>query len=73
MSDTAPEPHRHRWPDITFFMDDGHPWMTLRCPCGAERRVRAYERYWDPDTGPNADGDMAAGAGRPIDPDGGED
>lgn len=42
------EPHHHTWNDIALSMDDGHPWMTMRCPCGVERRVRAYERYWGP-------------------------
>ena len=65
------EPHRHTWNDIALSMDDGHPWMTMRCPCGVERRVRAYERYWDPDTDPGAG--VGAGEGRPGDPGGGED
>lgn len=49
--------HRHTWPDIVFSLDDGHPWMTMRCPCGAERRIKAYERTWDPADGSDEDGD----------------
>ena len=41
-------PHGHRWQGIAFFLEDGHPKYRMRCACGAERVIRAWERFWDP-------------------------
>ncbi len=46
-------PHGHRWQGIAFFLEDGHPKYRMRCACGAERVIRAWERFWDP-TSPDA-------------------
>jgi hypothetical protein len=43
------EPHEHRWSGVEFFLQDDHPWFRMRCTCGAERTIRAWERYSDPD------------------------
>ena len=42
------EPHEHRWSGVAFFLEDDHPWFRMRCACGAERTIRAWERYSDP-------------------------
>ena len=42
-------PHDHRWAGVAFFLEDEHPWFRMRCACGAERTIRAWERYSDPD------------------------
>lgn len=45
---TAGEPHDHRWSGVAFFLEGDHPWFRMRCVCGAERTIRAWERYSDP-------------------------
>jgi hypothetical protein len=46
---TRSAPHDHRWSGVEFFLEDDHPWFRMRCACGAERAIRAWERYSDPD------------------------
>jgi hypothetical protein len=46
-------PHDHRWSGVAFFLEDDHPWFRVRCACGAERTIRAWERYSEP--GPDTD------------------
>lgn len=43
------EGHRHRWVGVDFYLADGRPMMRQTCACGAERRLRAFERYHEPD------------------------
>jgi hypothetical protein len=50
--------HQHRWSGVGFTFRDDHPWFQLRCACGAERSIRAWERYSEPE--PLADEPMAA-------------
>ena len=60
-------PHDHRWAGVAFFLEDDHPWFRMRCACGAERTIRAWERYSDPE--PDADAPTerpAAGAPAPA-------
>ncbi len=46
----TPGPHdRHAWGAMRFELVDGHAWVLETCStCGAERRYRAFERFWDP-------------------------
>jgi hypothetical protein len=39
--------HRHRWSGVEFYLEADRPMIRQTCPCGAERRLRAFERYWD--------------------------
>ena len=59
--DGAPIPHEHRWAGADFYLEDDHPRFRLRCECGAERSIRAWERYSDPE--PVADEPMTAAEG----------
>lgn len=47
-TDVAPVRHAHRWRGALFFLRDDHPWFRMTCECGAERDIRAWERYWEP-------------------------
>jgi hypothetical protein len=40
--------HLHRWVGVEFFLEDGHPKLRMSCACGAERVIRAWERFWSP-------------------------
>jgi hypothetical protein len=44
--------HRHHWNGVDFLVVDGRPFVRQTCDCGAERRFRAFERFWDPGTEP---------------------
>lgn len=39
--------HRHSWTGVDFYLYDGRPMLRQTCACGAERQLRAFERYWD--------------------------
>jgi hypothetical protein len=41
--------HRHRWIGVDFYLDGERPMLRQTCTCGAERRLRAFSRYWEPD------------------------
>jgi hypothetical protein len=41
--------HRHRWVGVDFYLDADRPMMLQSCECGAERRLRAFNRTWSPD------------------------
>jgi hypothetical protein len=41
--------HRHRWVGVDFYLDADRPMMLQTCACGAERRLRAFNRSWTPD------------------------
>ena len=43
-----PPAHRHAWRGVEFFFRDDRPWFRMACGCGAEREIRAWERYWQP-------------------------
>jgi hypothetical protein len=45
---TGPLRHAHRWRGAFFYLRDAHPWLRMTCGCGAERDIRAWERYWQP-------------------------
>ena len=47
MSEAAAS-HHHRWLGVEFFLRDEHPMFRMRCACGAERTIRAWERFWNP-------------------------
>jgi hypothetical protein len=38
--------HRHVWQATEFFLADDHPWFRQSCTCGATRKLKAWERYW---------------------------
>ncbi len=40
--------HAHAWRGAFFFLHDDHPWFRMTCECGAERDIRAWERYSTP-------------------------
>ena len=40
--------HRHQWSVVDFYVDEGRPMMRQACACGAERTLRAWDRFWDP-------------------------
>jgi hypothetical protein len=41
--------HGHAWAMLEFELVDGRPVVRQACgSCGAVRRYRAWERYWDP-------------------------
>ena len=45
----TPADHAHRWSAMRFEIADGHPWVVETCSsCGATRRYRAFERFWEP-------------------------
>jgi hypothetical protein len=52
--EAEPPPHEHRWSGVAFFLEDEKPWFRMRCACGAERTIRAWERYSVPDPEPDA-------------------
>jgi hypothetical protein len=54
-ADGSAAAHRHRWSGVGFEFRDDHPWFLLRCDCGVERSIRAWERYSEPDPDPPAD------------------
>lgn len=45
---TSPGLHRHAWKGAQSYLREERPWSRMRCACGAERSIRAWERYWDP-------------------------
>jgi hypothetical protein len=59
----AADAHEHRWAGSEFTFEDDHPWFRMRCACGAERTIRAWERYSDPDAEPPTDEPMTAAEG----------
>jgi hypothetical protein len=41
--------HGHTWSLVRFELAGGHPYAVRACrACGAEQRIRAWEREWDP-------------------------
>jgi hypothetical protein len=40
--------HRHLWSVLGFLVADDRPMMRQRCSCGAERKVPAWDRQWQP-------------------------
>jgi hypothetical protein len=40
--------HRHAWTYGDVMLVDGRPVLLQRCPCGADRSIRAFERSWQP-------------------------
>lgn len=40
--------HAHRWAYGDVRLVDNRPMLIQRCACGAERRIRAFERSWEP-------------------------
>jgi hypothetical protein len=51
----TPGEHRHQWSGVEFFLEEDRPRFRMRCACGAERVIRAWERYWDPASNTEAD------------------
>ena len=44
--------HAHRWSAMRFELVDDRPFVAETCAtCGAVRRYRAWERYWEPGEG----------------------
>jgi len=44
--------HRHRWSVVDFLVQDNRPMMRQACACGAERAIPAWDRTWEPPSGP---------------------
>ena len=40
--------HRHQWSVVDFYVEEDSPMMRQACACGAERAIRAWDRFWDP-------------------------
>ena len=40
--------HRHQWSVVDFYLDADRPMMQQACACGAERAIRAWDRFWEP-------------------------
>ena len=51
----ASAPHVHAWVGVAFSMEGDRPLFRQACACGADRAIRAWERYWDPAEGPTTD------------------